>query len=155
MKTSRCRRNVGSEGPPKPVVTIAGYREDRLFPRIERAVAAILESGKVVAPVDVLVEMDLLAPEHLDDWRRGKVPYLERVDPLQFYEAVETPAHPPVSCARSQARPVDDGLHAVGQRSKASASIHEDGRSQARGGLCASLRVAGQVALPVPRQSRL
>jgi hypothetical protein len=61
------------------VVTIASYREDRLFPRIERAVAAILERGKVVAPVDVLVEMGLLAPEHLDDWRLGKVPYLERV----------------------------------------------------------------------------
>ena len=79
MKTPRRRRNVDTVGPPKPVVTIASYREDRLFPRIERAVAAILERGKVVAPVDVLVEMGLLAPEHLDDWRRGKVPYLERV----------------------------------------------------------------------------
>jgi hypothetical protein len=39
------------------VVTIASYREDRLFPRIERAVAAILERGKVVAPVDVLVRV--------------------------------------------------------------------------------------------------
>ena len=79
MKTSRCRRNVGPVGPLKQVVTIARYREDRLFQRIERAVAAILERGKVVAPVDVLVDMGLLAPEHLDDWRRGKVPYLERV----------------------------------------------------------------------------
>jgi len=79
MKTSGRRRNVDAVGPPRPVVTIASYREDRLFPRIERAVAAILQRGKVVAPVDVLVEMDLLAPEHLDDWRRGKVPYLERV----------------------------------------------------------------------------
>jgi len=79
MKTSRRRRNGGKVGPPKPVVTVANYREDRLYPRIERAVAAILQRGKVVAPVDVLVEMGLLAPEHLNDWRRGKVPYLERV----------------------------------------------------------------------------
>jgi hypothetical protein len=84
MKTSRCRRNIGPEGPPKPVATIAGYHEDRLFPRIERAVATILERGKVVAPVDVLVEMGLLALEHLDDWRRGKVPYLERVIRCNF-----------------------------------------------------------------------
>jgi hypothetical protein len=76
---STCRRNVSPVGSPKPVVTIASYRKGRLYPRIERAVAAILERGKVVAPVDVLVEMGLLAPEHLDDWRRGKVPYLERV----------------------------------------------------------------------------
>src|SRR5512139_1591571 len=77
MKAPRCRRNVDTAGGPKPVV--GGYREDRIFPRIERAVSAILERGKVVAPVDVLVEMGLLAPEGLDDWRRGKVPYLERV----------------------------------------------------------------------------
>jgi hypothetical protein len=61
------------------MVTIASYRKDRLYPRIERAVAAILQRGKAVAPVDVLVELGLLAPEHLNDWRRGKVPYLERV----------------------------------------------------------------------------
>ncbi|MFH1573146.1 MAG: hypothetical protein ABIG68_04140 [Acidobacteriota bacterium] len=65
--------------PPRPFITVANFREDRLFPRIERAVAAILQHGKVVAPVDVLIAMDLLAPAHLDDWRRGKVPYLERV----------------------------------------------------------------------------
>jgi hypothetical protein len=61
------------------LVTVANFHEDRLSPRIERAVAEILQHGKVVAPVDVLVAMDLLAPEHLDDWRRGEVPYLERV----------------------------------------------------------------------------
>ncbi len=78
-RTSESRRKEGAGGPPKPVVTVAGYRADRLFPRIERAVASILQRVKVVAPIDVLVEMDLLAPEHLDGWRRGKVPYLERV----------------------------------------------------------------------------
>ena len=32
-----------------------------------------------MAPADVLVEMGIFDPEHLDSWRRGKVPYLERV----------------------------------------------------------------------------
>jgi len=41
--------------------------------------AAALAEGKVVAPVDVLVGMGLLAPEKLQDWRLGRVPYLERV----------------------------------------------------------------------------
>lgn len=50
-----------------------------MFPRIERAVAAILAKGKVVAPVDVLMEMDILEPKDLEDWRFGRVPYLERV----------------------------------------------------------------------------
>jgi len=32
-----------------------------------------------VAPVDVLIGMGLLTREHHEDWRRGRVPYLERV----------------------------------------------------------------------------
>jgi hypothetical protein len=59
--------------------TVATYRDDPLYPRIERAVTRILAKGKVVAPVDVLVDMGLLAPEKLEDWRRGRVPHLEKV----------------------------------------------------------------------------
>jgi hypothetical protein len=58
---------------------VAKFRADPLFPKIERAVASILVKGKVVAPVDVLVEMQLLTPDKLKDWRFGRVPYLERV----------------------------------------------------------------------------
>jgi hypothetical protein len=60
-------------------VTVESYRNDPLYPRIARAVESILARGEVVAPVDVLVGMGLLEPERLDDWRRGRVPYLERV----------------------------------------------------------------------------
>jgi len=42
-------------------------------------VAAILEHGRVFAPVDVLVGMGLLRPDHLEAWRHGRVPYLEQV----------------------------------------------------------------------------
>jgi hypothetical protein len=63
----------------RPPVGVDTYREDSLYPRIVRAVSAILERGKVVAPVDVLVAMGLLKVEHLEDWRLGRVPYLERV----------------------------------------------------------------------------
>ncbi len=62
---------------PRPMVTT--YREDKLYPRIVRAVAGILEQSKFVAPVDVFVRMEMLTPERLLDWRRGRVPYLERV----------------------------------------------------------------------------
>lgn len=60
-------------------VSVNTYRHDPLYPRIVRAVGEILRRGNVVAPVDVLVAMELLRPEHLEDWRRGRVPYLERV----------------------------------------------------------------------------
>ncbi len=59
--------------------TVATYRVDPLYPRIERAVTSILAKGKVVAPVDILVDMGLLAPEKLEDWRRGRVHCLEAV----------------------------------------------------------------------------
>ena len=60
-------------------VSVATFRDDPPYPRIERAVAAILQKGKVVAPVDVLIGMGLLVPNRLEDWRRGRVPYLEQV----------------------------------------------------------------------------
>lgn len=55
------------------------YRQSPLYPGIVRAVAKILRRGKVVAPVDVLVELGRLTPKALEDWRRGRVPYLEKV----------------------------------------------------------------------------
>jgi hypothetical protein len=52
---------------------------DHLHRRIASAVGSILERTDVLAPVEVLIAMDILAPAHLEDWRRGRVPYLERV----------------------------------------------------------------------------
>jgi hypothetical protein len=54
----------------RPIPTVDNLRGDPLHPRIERAVAAILARGEVVAPVDVLVGMGLPAPEKREDWRR-------------------------------------------------------------------------------------
>jgi hypothetical protein len=63
----------------RSTVSVVTYRDDPLYPRVQRAVAAILDNGKVVAPVDVLVGLGLLAPEKLDDWRHGRIPYLEQI----------------------------------------------------------------------------
>jgi len=60
-------------------VSVHKFRDDPMFPRIERVVAELLAKSGVVAPVDVLVGMGLLRPELLNNWRRGRVPYLERV----------------------------------------------------------------------------
>jgi len=60
-------------------VSVEDFRNDPMFRRIECVVAELLTRGNVVAPVDVLVGMGLLRPEHLGDWRRGRLPYLERV----------------------------------------------------------------------------
>ncbi len=82
-KSRRDRPPVGLST--KPVrggttrVSVASLRRDPMVPRIERAVAVLLARGNVVDPVDVLVEMQLLAPADVAGWRSGRVPYLERV----------------------------------------------------------------------------
>jgi hypothetical protein len=60
-------------------VSVDHYREDPLYQRIVRAVEPLLARGKVVAPVDVLIGMGLLDPAKLEDWRRGRTPFLEKV----------------------------------------------------------------------------
>ena len=42
-------------------------------------VGTILEKGKVVTPIDVLIGMHLLKQGDLEQWRCGRVPYLEQV----------------------------------------------------------------------------
>lgn len=61
------------------VVSISSYRSDALYLRVVRAVETLPARGKVVAPVDVLVGMALLDSARLEDWRFGRVPYLEKV----------------------------------------------------------------------------
>jgi hypothetical protein len=60
-------------------VTLNDYRSDKFYPRINRAVAAILDRGDIVTPIEVFQEMGLLERERVEDWRRGRIPYLEKV----------------------------------------------------------------------------
>lgn len=60
-------------------VTLNEYRTDKFYPRISRAVAAILDRGDVVTPIEVFQEMRLLEPGGVQEWRRGRIPYLEKV----------------------------------------------------------------------------
>ena len=60
-------------------ISVDTYRDDKLYPRIVKAARTLLARGKVVAPVDVLIRMGPLEPKRLEDWRLGRVPYLEKV----------------------------------------------------------------------------
>jgi hypothetical protein len=50
-----------------------------MLARVRGAVAVVLRHKGYVSVVDVLVEMKRLTPAHLEDWRFGRIPYLERV----------------------------------------------------------------------------
>jgi hypothetical protein len=130
--------------------TVASYREDRLDPRVVRAVDILLKSGNFVAPVDVLIQMELLSREQYENWRRGHVPYPERV--IECNLSPRPPASDPaLPCARPEAQALLDGMHALGEGASPPVSLHEDGRSEAGGGVRDALRMAGQT--PVPRCS--
>lgn len=79
-RTTRRGPNQRGHAPgAKPRVSVDSFRRDPMYPQVERAVAAILASSKVVAPVDVIVQLGWLSTADLENWRFGRVPYLERV----------------------------------------------------------------------------
>ncbi len=60
-------------------VTVGTYRNDTLYPRVAQAVASLLKDSDEISPVSVLMIIGCLMPKDYDAWRRGQVPYLERV----------------------------------------------------------------------------
>ena len=60
-------------------VTVNTYKKDKYYSRVVRAVGRILAHGDVVAPTDILIEMAHLSKNNYEAWRKGQVPYLERV----------------------------------------------------------------------------
>jgi hypothetical protein len=60
-------------------ITVANYRQDPYYARIVKAVEGLLREKGFVAPLELFIRMDLLSPESVENWRRGRIPYLERV----------------------------------------------------------------------------
>jgi hypothetical protein len=59
-------------------ITLANYRQDRHYARIVKATEDLLRERGFVAPVELFVRMELLSAESVQDWRRGRISYLER-----------------------------------------------------------------------------
>ncbi len=67
-------------------ITATNYQKDELYPAVARAVAEILDTTNVVAPVELLLRMQRITKAQYEDWRRGRIPYLDarlRWEPLQ------------------------------------------------------------------------
>jgi len=60
-------------------VTLENYREDPYYPKIVEAVASILRLKNHVTPIEVFQSLGLLTNADVDNWRNGRVPYLEKV----------------------------------------------------------------------------
>jgi hypothetical protein len=53
-------------------------RPDPLMPLVAEVVSEILAAGEVVAPLDVLLRLELVELAQVESWRSGGLPYLER-----------------------------------------------------------------------------
>ena len=60
-------------------VTTRQENSAKLEQRVVRAAEAALAERQFVSAVDVLVGIGWLAPSHVEEWRQGRVEYLERV----------------------------------------------------------------------------
>jgi hypothetical protein len=60
-------------------ITVANYRQDPYYARIVKAVEGLLREKGFVAPLELFIRMDLLSPESVENWRRGRIAHLERV----------------------------------------------------------------------------
>ena len=58
---------------------MGNYRRDPYYAPVVKAVEGLLREKGFVAPFELFIRMGLLSPESAEDWRRGRIPYLERV----------------------------------------------------------------------------
>ena len=60
-------------------ITLENYTTDNHYPKIVKAVESALQSESFVSPVKVFIAMGLLEQQDVEEWRRGRVPCLEKV----------------------------------------------------------------------------
>lgn len=60
-------------------VTLANYKQDKFHGAVTQAMEVVLEKQGYVSAVDVLLQMQRITPKQLEDWRMGRVDYLERI----------------------------------------------------------------------------
>ena len=60
-------------------VTVNTYRKDKHYSRVIKAAGRILTREDILSPIDILIEMGHLSKNNYEAWRKGQVPYLERV----------------------------------------------------------------------------
>ncbi len=136
-----------TRGGPAMRVSVDNFRDDPMFHRIECVVADLFAKGNVVAPVDVLVGMGLLRPEHLNNWRRGRVPYLERVVNCNLTRLSRLLRILRFHAHDLNRKPSATVYKRYGKRPQATAALQQNRRRRPRRSLRDAFRMAGQAAV--------
>ena len=59
-------------------ITLNNYRTDKYYPKIVKTVTVELRSRNFITPVAVFISMGLLERRDVENWRAGRIPYLEQ-----------------------------------------------------------------------------
>lgn len=60
-------------------LTVKNYKNDMHYPGVVKAMNDEFINPSFVSSIDVMQRMDILKKEHVEDWRNGRVTYLEKV----------------------------------------------------------------------------
>ena len=59
-------------------LTVKNYKNDKHYPRVVKAMNDELINFSFISSIDVMQRMDVLKKEHVEDFRSGRVAYLEK-----------------------------------------------------------------------------
>jgi hypothetical protein len=60
-------------------ISLKNYATDKYYPKIVKTVDAELQLRNFVTPIEVFISMGLLERRDVENWRAGRIPYLEQV----------------------------------------------------------------------------
>ncbi len=60
-------------------ITAENYKNDSLYPKVVKVVGLLLQDKNDISTIEVIIKMGNLLPKDFENWRRGKVLYLEMV----------------------------------------------------------------------------
>lgn len=60
-------------------IILGTYKKDKYYPKVVKATAELLKDSDEVSPLKIMIKMGNITPQGYDAWRRGQVPYLEKV----------------------------------------------------------------------------
>jgi hypothetical protein len=60
-------------------ITRATYKKDPYYESVVKAVDILLQKKSFVSPLELFTQMGLLSSKTMEDWKHGRIPYLEKV----------------------------------------------------------------------------
>jgi hypothetical protein len=60
-------------------ISVANYKKDNFYGSIVKAVKELLMEKNEISAVDLLKKMSMVDPVHCERWKKGQVPYFEKI----------------------------------------------------------------------------